>query len=147
MHDMQHLHSVQMLPNDDREQQVNHRKAWEIRIIVGSLSNQTYKGRAVYWSLPSSDEDVRQTDDHTDEESVGLQLQYFEKIPVLHNHQERTPNWGMAVQMSPLQAVLSCARRQAEKRPMLAGFRPASTARVHVCAGLPLRLFQSHGWP
>src|SRR6218665_546775 len=65
----------------------------------------------------------------------------------IHHHQERTPVWGMAVRMSPLQAVRSCARCQAEKRPMLAGFRSASTVRVHVCAGLPLRLLQSRGWP
>src|SRR6218665_477749 len=64
-----------------------------------------------------------------------------------HHHQERTPLWGMAVRMSPLQTVRSCARCQVEKRPMLADFRSASTVRVHVCAGLPLRLFQSRGWP
>src|SRR6218665_1706641 len=64
-----------------------------------------------------------------------------------HHHQERTPLWGMAVRMSPLQTVRSCARCQAEKRPMVAGFRSASTVWVHVCAGLPLRLFQSRGWP
>src|SRR6218665_1534564 len=63
------------------------------------------------------------------------------------HHQERTPVWGIAVRMSPLQAVRSCARCQAEKRPMLAGVRSASTVRVHVCAGLPLRLLQSRGWP
>ena len=64
-----------------------------------------------------------------------------------HHHQERTPLWGMAVRMRPLQTVRSCARLQTEKKPMLAVFRSASTVRVHVCAGLPLRLFQSRGWP
>src|SRR6218665_2415434 len=39
-----------------------------------------------------------------------------------HHRQERTPLWGMAVRMSSLQTVRSCARCQAEKRPMLVGF-------------------------
>src|SRR6218665_2494255 len=60
-----------------------------------------------------------------------------------HHHQERTPLWGMAVHMRPLQTVRSCARCKAEKRPMLAGPRSASTVRVHVCAGLPLHLFHA----
>jgi len=62
-------------------------------------------------------------------------------------HQERTPLWGMAVRMRPLQTVRSCARCQEVKRPMSAGFRSASTVRVQVCAGLSLRLFQSRSWP
>jgi len=44
-----------------------------------------------------------------------------------HHHQEWTPDWGMTDCKSLLQVFRLCARCQAEWRPMLHGFRSAST--------------------
>src|SRR6218665_2013048 len=74
----------------------------------------------------------------------------FDVIILLPSSSRANPTLGHGCpnETTPrLQAVRSCARCQAEKRPMFDGFRSASTLRVHVCADLLLRLFQSRGWP
>jgi len=61
------------------------------------------------------------------------------------HHQERIPDWGIAVCTSLLHAFRSCARCQAERRQMLHDFRSASKVGVQVWAGSLLRFFQSCG--